>query len=79
MFTTPTVLPTASGYKGFGDGAGAEIVIGLNRLREIVGEAGGVTNNITIVQQPGQSTAQLAEEVARRIQQNVIRQKAVAG
>lgn len=79
MFTSPTVLPTANGYKGFGDGAGAEVVIGLNRLQEMVGQAGGVTNNITIVQQPGQSTAQLADLVARRIQQNVERQKAVMG
>ena len=79
LFTSPTVLPTANGYKGFGDGAGAEVVIGLNRLQEMVGQAGGVTNNITIVQQPGQSTAQLADLVARRIQQNVERQKAVMG
>lgn len=79
MFTSPTVLPTANGYKGFGDGAGAEVVIGLNRLQEMMGQTGGVTNNITIVQQPGQSTAQLADLVARRIQQNVERQKAVMG
>ena len=79
MFTSPTVIPTANGYKGFGDGSGAEVVIGLNRLQEMVGQSGGVTNNITIVQQPGQSTAQLADLVARRIQQNVERQKAVMG
>ena len=79
LFTSPTVLPTANGFKGFGDGAGAEVVIGLNRLQEMMGQAGGVTNNITIVQQPGQSTAQLADMVARRIQQNVERQKAVMG
>ena len=36
LFTSPTVLPTANGYKGFGD-AGAEVVLGLNRLREIAG------------------------------------------
>lgn len=80
MFTSPTVLPTANGYKGFGDGSGAEIVIGLNKLQELVGANGaGVTNNITIVQQPGQSPAQLAEMVARQIQLNVQRQKAVYG
>lgn len=80
MFTSPTVMPTASGYKGFGDGSGAEIVIGLNKLQELVGANGaGVTNNITIVQQPGQSPAQLAEMVARQIQLNVQRNKAVMG
>ena len=80
MFTSPTVLPTANGYKGFGDGSGAEIVIGLNKLQELVGANGaGVTNNITIVQQPGQSPAQLADMVARQIQLNVQRQKAVYG
>ena len=80
LFTSPTVLPTANGYKGFGDGSGAEIVIGLNKLQELVGAQGaGVTNNITIVQQPGQSPAQLAEMVARQIQLNVQRQKAVMG
>lgn len=80
MFTSPTVLPTMNGYKGFGDGSGAEIVIGLNKLQELVGANGaGVTNNITIVQQPGQSPAQLADMVARQIQLNVQRQKAVYG
>lgn len=79
MFTNPTVIPTVNGYKGFGDGSGAEIVIGLNRLQDLVGSQGNVTNNITIIQQPGQSTAQLADMVARRIQQNVERQKAVMG
>lgn len=37
MFTSPTVLPTANGMKGFGDGSGPEIVMGLNKLRELVG------------------------------------------
>ena len=46
MFTQPTVLQTPSGYKGFGDGAGAEIVMGLDKLREVVGTAGGVVINV---------------------------------
>lgn len=40
MFTSPTVLPTAAGMKGFGDGSGAEIVMGLDKLREMVGGMG---------------------------------------
>ena len=78
LFTQPTVLGTGSGLKGFGDGTGAEIVIGLNKLQELVGSSGGVTNNITIVQQPGQSQAELADMVARRIQQSVNRARAVS-
>lgn len=38
MFTSPTVMATPDGLKGFGDGHGAEIVMGLNKLRELVGE-----------------------------------------
>lgn len=37
MFTSPTVMATPNGYKGFGDGSGAEIVMGLDKLREMVG------------------------------------------
>lgn len=37
MFTSPTVMQTPQGMKGFGDGNGAEIVMGLEKLRELVG------------------------------------------
>ena len=67
MFTQPTVLATTGGYKGFGDGAGAEIVLGMNKLRELVGRTGNITNNITIIQQPGESTEELADRVANII------------
>ena len=40
MFTSPTVLPTAAGMKGFGDGSGAEIVMSLEKLRDLVGAQG---------------------------------------
>lgn len=66
MFTQPTVLQTASGYKGFGDGHGAEIVMGLNKLRELVGASStGVTVNV--YGSPGQSVNELADAVAQRI------------
>lgn len=65
MFTKPTVMATAGGYKGFGDGAGAEVVLSAAKLRELVG-AGGTTNNtINVYTQPGQDARQIAQEVQR--------------
>lgn len=65
MFTRPTVIPTANGFKGFGDGNGAEVVLGLDKLKEI---AGNVTNYITINAAPGMDERALAQEVAQQIQ-----------
>ena len=45
MFTRPTVMATPYGYKGFGDGSGAEIVMGLDKLRDLVG---GMDRNVTV-------------------------------
>ena len=64
MFTRPTVMATPYGAKGFGDGHGAEIVLGLSKLRELVGMS-GVTVNVYGAQ--GQSVDALADAVTRRI------------
>lgn len=65
LFTSPTVLQTSQGYKGFGDGSGAEIVMGLNKLRELVGSSQNVTVNV--YGSAGQSVNELADAVTRKI------------
>lgn len=64
MFTRPTVLQTPQGYKGFGDGSGAEIVMSLNKLREVVG---GQNIQINVYGAQGQDVNQLAAEIERRL------------
>ena len=76
MFTSPTVMATPNGMKGFGDGHGAEIVLGLNKLRELVGTSrGDVTINIYSNQNP----RAIAEEVQRvLVNQQMQRNRAYA-
>lgn len=64
LFTSPTVTATPQGYKGFGDN-GAEIVLGLNKLQELVGGSKPIVVNVYGAK--GQSVDELADAVTRRI------------
>ena len=64
IFTSPTVLQTPQGYKDFGDGNGAEIVMGLNKLRQLVGTSGDVV--INVYSTPGQNVDELADKIQQR-------------
>ena len=64
LFTSPTVIPTAGGLKGFGDGNGGELVIGVNRLKELIG-AGSPTINVYAA--PGMDEMAVANAVALKL------------
>ena len=69
MFTSPTVLGTANGLKGFGDGPGGEIVLSEDRLRSIVGGAGDTYNTINVYQREGENM----DNFVRRIEEIMAR------
>lgn len=82
MFTSPTVIPTASGLKGFGDGSGNEIVIGQSTLMNMMTAAvqrSGAGNTINVVVNPsaGMDEEELAELVADKINEQLAQSQEV--
>ena len=73
LFTSPTVLQTPSGMKGFGD-AGAEVVLGLDRLRELVGKS---NTTINVYGAAGQSEEVLAQIIMQKL--TLMEQREAAG
>lgn len=65
MFTAPTVIGTPGGMKGFGDGNGAEIVMGLDKLREVVG-SNQPNVTINVYASEGMNVNQLADKIQQK-------------
>lgn len=55
-----------NGLKGFGDGNGAEVVMSMNKLAQMVG-ANQPTINMTVNGATGQDVNQLAEIVTQKL------------
>ena len=67
MFTRPTVLPTINGLKQFGDRGGSELVIGTQKLMNMISQASGSNVVININARENQSPKAIANEVALRL------------
>lgn len=78
VFTSPTVMQTPYGAKGFGDGNGSEVVMGMKKLKELVGASGDTNVTINVYGAQGQNINQLADEIQRRFI-SIQRQKEAAG
>lgn len=66
LFNQPTIIPTIGGLKGFGDGPGSELVIGVNKLREVIGTSGN-NINVNVYAAPGMDETAVANAVAVKL------------
>lgn len=70
-FTTPTVLATAGGLKGFGDGSGAEFVAGQSLLaatvRDAVKSAGTQSITVNVYPSAGMDERAIADYTIERL------------
>ena len=69
LFSSPTVLNTPSGYKGFGDGNGGELVYGRNQLMRDIAKASSGEITINVYANQNMNVNQLADKVEARLVQ----------
>lgn len=70
-FTKPTVVPTSSGFKGFGDGAGSELVMSKGSFFDMIDRAsagkGGDNIQINVYPSRGMDEEALARKVEEKL------------
>ena len=69
LFTSPTIVNTPNGVKGFGDGNGGELVYGRNQLMKDIAKASSGDITINVYAQPGMNINQLTDKIQDRLVQ----------
>lgn len=74
LFDRPTVIPTASGLKGFGE-AGRELVIGESALKRMISQTSNTGVSVSVVVNGNVDNYDaLAETIGQKLQQQMARQ-----